>query len=112
MYFAKVAFNVDAANSGSKIRLKLRESSEPEPLPSIGAERIGVRFYDTEIALKKGSQPVALPPEDARLMPSDIGSVMPFRYIDIYGWKGDFSKQSISIQYARSSAFQQQKNHP
>jgi len=108
VYFAKVAFNVDAANSGSKIRLKLRESSEPEPLPSIGAERIGVRFYDTEITLKKGSQPVALPPEDARLMPSDIGSVMPFRYIDIYGWKGNFSKQSISIQYARSSAFQQQ----
>lgn len=41
-------------------------------------------------------------------MPSNIGSVMPFRYIDIYGWKGDFSRQSISIQYARSSAFQQQ----
>ena len=106
--FSKVTINPNAENVGNTVTIKLRESSQPNPLPSTGPEKIGVRYLEQNITLRKGPQLVVLPDADKRLMPASIGAVMPFRYIDIYGWKGDFSEKFLKVESARSSKYKQQ----
>lgn len=44
VYFSKVTINPNPENIGNTVTIKLRESSEPDPLPSTGPEKIGVRY--------------------------------------------------------------------
>ncbi|OLF55828.1 hypothetical protein BTN82_03720 [Pseudomonas chlororaphis] len=106
VYFSKVTITPDQENVGRAITIKLRESSQPDPLPSTGPEKIGVRYLEENITLRKGSQELPLPVADKRLMPASIGAVMPFRYIDIYGWKGEFSEKFIKVEFSRSSKYE------
>ncbi|WP_283190311.1 alpha-L-rhamnosidase C-terminal domain-containing protein [Pseudomonas sp. PMCC200344] len=108
VYFSKVTINPNSENIGNTVTIKLRESSEPDPLPSTGPEKIGVRYLSQEIILGKSPQDVPLPESDKRLMPASIGAVMPFRYIDIYGWKGEFSEKFLNVEFARSSKYKKQ----
>jgi len=106
--FSRVTISPNAENIGNNVTIKLRESSQPDPLPSTGPEKIGVRFLEQLITLRKGGQVVELPASDKRLMPASVGGVMPFRYIDIYGWKGVFSEKFIKVESARSSKYKRQ----
>ncbi|MBP5078379.1 hypothetical protein HUS84_31390 [Pseudomonas chlororaphis] len=106
VYFSKVTITPNLESVGRAITIKLRESSQPDPLPSTGPEKIGVRYLEENITLRKGPQELPLPIADKRLMPASIGAVMPFRYIDIYGWKGDFSEKFIKVEFSRSSKYE------
>lgn len=104
--FSRLTISPNIENVGNTVIVKLRESSQPDPLPSTGPEKIGVRYLEQSITLRKGAQVVALAPADNRLMPASIGAVMPFRYVDIYGWKGEFSEKFLKVESARSSKYQ------
>lgn len=104
--FSRLTISPNLENVGNTIIVKLRESSDPDPLPSTGPEKIGVRYFEQSITLRKGLQALELSPVDKRLMPASVGAVMPFRYVDILGWKGEFSEQFLNVESARSSKYQ------
>jgi len=104
--FSRLTINPNVENVGNTIVIRLRESNQLDPLPSTGPEKIGVRHLERSVTLRKGPQVVELEPPDKRLIPASIGAVMPFRYVDILGWKGDFSETFLKVESARSSKYQ------
>ncbi|WP_225920169.1 alpha-L-rhamnosidase C-terminal domain-containing protein [Pseudomonas vanderleydeniana] len=108
VFFSQVTLSPNSENFGNTVKIKLRESGQPDPLPSIGQEQIGVRYLEQEVSLVNGAQRLSLPDSDKRLMHANVGAVMPFRYLDIYGWKGEFSEDMVDVEAARSSKYRQQ----
>lgn len=102
--FADFKLKGDLKNSGHPIRLVIRESAIPMPLPSTGPEPIGVRYLDTRIIATDHFTTIPLRPADGRLMDNNI-RVMPFRYVDIHGWKGEFSTDLVQSTYAVAPDF-------
>lgn len=98
--FAKVDLNATAGNVADNVTVTLREDRSPTPLPNTGPEPIGVRFYREVMPIRVGRNTPKLTEKDARLMPADIGRVMPLRYIEISGWKGDFSSANLTVRAA------------
>lgn len=107
VWFGNVEINASGRNAGNVISLVMKESKEPKPLPSTGPEPIGVRYFKGDIALRDGANKPVLREKDARLMPPQIGSVMPFRYIEIDGWQGAFAKSNLVVKAAVSDTWQE-----
>ena len=53
VWFAKVKITPNFVNYSNTIVVRLRESSNKDPLPSNGDEPIGVRFYETKATFDK-----------------------------------------------------------
>ena len=56
-----------------------------------------VRYHAAEVTLKAGQENYIVPlsPKDDRLMPAEIGPVMPFRYVEIENVPATFAKEDI-----------------
>lgn len=106
-WFGKVDIAPNARNEGRTISVVMKETTEPRPYAAIGPEPPAVRF-ETVRALKLGSgtQTVPLPERDLRLMPEEIGAVMPLRYVEITGWEGEFPAEAIAMRAAVAQAYQ------
>lgn len=107
VWFARATISPDRNNQGRTIIVRLRESASLTPIPSKGPEPIGVRFLEGRIWLGTSNQTVVLRKtrnrSDRRLTARDVGAVMPFRYVDIIGWQGAYTPESIKISSIASS---------
>ncbi len=56
-----------------------------------------IRYHRAEVTLMPGPQTltIPLPTRDRRQMPSDIGAVMPYRYVEFEDWPGPLEPNSI-----------------
>ncbi|MWL88188.1 MULTISPECIES: family 78 glycoside hydrolase catalytic domain [unclassified Cupriavidus] len=107
VWFGNIEINAGISNAGRSVSLIMKESSQPGPLPSTGPEAIGVRFFKSDLTLREGTNKPVLREEDKRLMPPEVGAVMPFRYIEIDGWQGAFSKANIQVKAAVADTWQE-----
>lgn len=106
--FGKIEIKPDTNNVGNTIILRVRESAEPDPLPSTGQEPIGVRYLQKAITLTNKPMVVELQKADERIMPKWAGRVMPFRYIDVYGWHGKLPADAVNVSYSIAKDFNEE----
>jgi hypothetical protein len=82
--FAGLELHIPAAEAGRKLVIHLGEKLSA---PRVVDRKPGgsVRYLQAEVTLKAGQEKYLVPlkPADARLMPAQIGPVMPFRYVEI-----------------------------
>lgn len=87
-----------SADAGKKITLRLGEMlASPNHLnPKPGGS---IRFLENALTLQPGKS--AYRPEltknDARLMPADIGAVMPFRYVELIGLPAGTTAENLRV---------------
>jgi alpha-L-rhamnosidase len=99
-WFGNISLTSDNANIGRKLTIRLGEH-----LTDTG--RIDrtppgtVRFFETMVTLGSGIFTPALLPKDQRGLPRGHAA-LPFRYIEIEGWKGDFSADVLTATTYRS----------
>lgn len=105
VWFANIEITPNSANRGTNLVVRLRESKNPKQLPSSGSEPIGVRFYETKVSLGERTYFLNLREADSRMMPKKIGGVMPFRYLELIGWKGEFKNDAIKTKVAIANAY-------
>ncbi|OLU33082.1 alpha-L-rhamnosidase C-terminal domain-containing protein [Pseudomonas sp. PA27(2017)] len=106
-WFGKIDITPNAANQDRTITVIMKETSEPKPFEAIGPEPPAVRFeLVPDIKLGKSTLTVPLPERDSRLMPERIGAVMPLRYVEIIGWKGEFPADAIGMLAAVAQRYQ------
>lgn len=79
-----------------------------------------VRYNKTQIDISSKGQAIAAPPADKRNTrvdrnvvhtPKAWGVVLPFRWVEVEGWKGDFTKENIVRQSAYLSAWDDDASH-
>lgn len=108
--FAALELNLTNLEEGRKIVVHLGEAQTAGPTVNRKPGR-SVRYHKAEIALKR-SLPfplggrdryiVPLTPNDARRIPAAIGSVMPFRYVEIENCPEEvteYSAKQIAVRY-------------
>ena len=109
--FGGLELTFPGAKSGQKINVSLGEIlSGPQTINRKPGARI--RFLASEITLVAGQEKyrVSLAPADARRMPSEVGPVMPFRYVEVEGAPPGWGKDGI-YQLAAHYPFDDQAAH-
>ncbi len=94
--FAGLELRFPSPDDGRKLTVRLGEKlSAPH---AIDRKPPGsVRYHSAEVTLKTGQEKYLVPlgPKDGRLMPPEIGPVMPFRYVEIVNVPASFGKDDI-----------------
>jgi alpha-L-rhamnosidase len=84
--FAQLRLTLKSEKGGELVTVRLGERLEAKDRvhPKPGGS---IRFHQTTITLRAGTHEYAVPlgPKDDRLMPPEIGPVMPFRYVEVEG---------------------------
>lgn len=105
VWFANIEITPNAANINQKLVIRLKESKNLLPLSRYGSEPIGVRVYETTVSTDGHTKILNLSKADGRMVPKEIGVVMPFRYLELIGWKGKFNKDAVIMKAVVANAF-------
>ncbi len=98
--FGGLELTIAKPQAGEKLVVRLGEKLAGEQ--QIDRKPPGsVRFLETSITLEEGKKTyrVRLGPKDARLMPENIGAVMPFRYVELENAPKEFEIRQLMAHY-------------
>jgi hypothetical protein len=94
--FAGLEIRIRDAKDGDKLTARLGEKLSA---PHVIDRKPGgsIRYHSAEITLKAGQEKYRVPltAKDARLMPPQIGAVMPFRYVEIENAPASVTKDDV-----------------
>jgi alpha-L-rhamnosidase len=84
--FGQLRLTLKSDNGGETVTVRLGERRD-------GKDRVhrkpggSIRFHETMLTLRAGTHEYDVPlgPKDGRLMPPEVGPVMPFRYVEVEG---------------------------
>lgn len=102
-WFGNVVITPDQKNRGAAIALRLGEKLDATG--SIDRKPFGsVRYYETEAVLQDNGYSPPLTPADLRGVEGGQPA-MPFRYVEVDGWRGDLPAGAIQLAAVTSTKF-------
>jgi hypothetical protein len=94
--FGRLELEMPGVKGGEKITVRMGEMmSEAEHIKASPGG--SVRFWENVVTTEEGKTAyrVELPRNDARLMPAEVGGVMPFRYVELAGMPADMTAENL-----------------
>lgn len=104
VWFGNVNLIPNRANAGSRIKLSMGEKVDGNG--KLDRNPFGtVRFYEVEAKLGLRQFSPRLTAADRRGI-TDGHAAMPFRYVEIHGWQGNFDAQNIYMRSKQAAQFE------
>ncbi len=107
-WFGNVALQAPPDNVGNEITVRLGERLTDRNRIDVAPPGT-VRVFQTSLPLSATPTALPLTKADARGLP-DGAAAMPFRYIEIEGWKGDLRPQNVTVTAYISARYQPRGN--